>query len=130
MAQQPSQAAALLEEALALYKGDYLPEALYETWAAGERERLAVQFLSAADKLAEFYTAGHRYEQAAELCHRILAADNCWERAYRYLMIAYQGLGNHGQIARTYQRCVQTLREELDVSPADETVALYEQLTR
>lgn len=129
MAQEPAGTAALLEEALALYKGDYLPEALYETWAAGERERLAVQFLSAADKLAEFYIADHRYEQAVALCHRILAADNCWERAYRYLMIAYHGLGNHGQIARTYQRCVQTLREELDVSPADETVTLYDQLT-
>ena len=88
-----------------------------------------MQFLSTADKLAEFYTANHRYEKTVELCHRILAADNCWERAYRYLMVAYQGLGNHGQIARTYQRCVQTLREELDVSPADETVALYDQLT-
>ncbi|MBP9501436.1 MAG: hypothetical protein KBF17_04670 [Candidatus Promineofilum sp.] len=126
---RPEQAVALLEEAIALYKGDYLPEALYETWAAGERERLEVLFLSAADRLAEIYVDGERYDEAIELCHRVLAADNCWERAYRHLMLAYQSLGDRGQVARVYQRCVQTLQDELDVTPAEETTALYLKLT-
>ncbi len=119
----------LLEEAVALYKGDYLPEAIYETWAAAERERLAVMFLSAADRLTELYLEARRYEEAVELAQRILAADNCWERAYRHLMIAYHRLGNRGQIGRVYQRCVQTLRDELDVAPTDETTSLFVQLT-
>jgi DNA-binding SARP family transcriptional activator len=127
---RPADAARLLEEAIDLYKGDYLPEALYETWAAAERERLAVLFLSAADRLAELYVDNRRYEQAVELAYRILKADNCWERAYRHLMLAYRGLGDHGQIARVYHRCVQTLKEELDVLPAPETTALFESLAR
>ena len=127
-ARRPASAVPLLEAALDLYRGDYLPEALYETWAAAERERLAVVFLSTADRLAALYLEDGQYSRAVELVHRLLAADNCWERAYRYLMLAYHGLGDHGQIARVYHRCVQTLREELDVSPADETVALYEEL--
>ena len=122
-------AIALLEEAVTLYRGDYLPEAIYETWAAAERERLAVMFLSAADRLTELYLEARRYEQAVELAQRILAADNCWERAYRHLMIAYHRLGNRGQIGRVYQRCVQTLRDELDVAPTDETTALFAELT-
>jgi DNA-binding SARP family transcriptional activator len=44
-------------------------------------------------------------------------------------MTVYDHLGNHGQVARTYQRCQQTLQAELDVSPADETEALYQELT-
>ena len=119
----------LLEEAVALYKGDYLPDAIYETWAAAERERLAVMFLGAADRLAELYIGARRFEQAVELGYRILAADNCWERAYRHLMLAYDQLGNRGQIARVYQRCVQSLRDELDVAPMDETTALFRRLT-
>ncbi|MBX7251967.1 MAG: hypothetical protein K1X50_08285 [Candidatus Promineofilum sp.] len=126
--QSPARALALLEEAVALYKGDYLPDALYETWAAAERERLAVMFLGAADQLAELYLDSRRFEQAVEVAHRLLAADNCWERAYRHLMLAYHRLGNRGQIARTYQRCVQILREELDVAPTEETTALYAEL--
>lgn len=123
------EAIALLERALALYQGDYLPDALYETWAAAERERLAVQFLRAADRLCDLYLAAGRSEQAIELCYRILAADNCWEKAYRGLMQAYHALGNRGQVARTYQRCLGALRSELDVAPAPETTDLYARLT-
>ena len=44
-------------------------------------------------------------------------------------MLAYHALGDRGQVARTYARCVQTLRQELDVEPAAETQALYRRLT-
>jgi len=120
--------AALLQKAMELYKGEFLPDTLYETWAAEERERLAASFLETADALAEALIAQKNYAQAIDLCQRILAQDNCWERAYRHLMLAYDGLNDRGQIGRTYQRCVQTLRDELDVSPAPETQKLYEGL--
>jgi DNA-binding SARP family transcriptional activator len=118
----------LLQQALALYQGEYLPDARYETWAAGERERLAAMFLESADKLVERLLEQALYSDAIDLCQRILSQDNCWERAYRHLMLAYNGLGDRGQVARAYQRCVQTLRQELDVDPAPETEALYARL--
>ncbi|HEX7568141.1 MAG TPA: BTAD domain-containing putative transcriptional regulator [Anaerolineaceae bacterium] len=124
----PETGMALLKEALAQYKGEYLPEERYETFAAAERERLAVLFLHSADRLSEAYIKFKKPSEAVELCQRILAIDDCWERAYGHLMKAYSLLGNHGMLARTYQHCVQTLRKELDVSPAPETEALYQQL--
>lgn len=120
----------LLASALALYEGDYLPDTRYETWAAEESERLAVLFLENADAVAVALLQNGRFNEAIDLCQRILSQDNCWERAYRHLMQAYAGLNDRGQIGRTYQRCLRTLREELDVSPAVETRRLYEQLTR
>uniref|UniRef100_A0A7C1JMH0 Transcriptional regulator n=1 Tax=Caldilinea aerophila TaxID=133453 RepID=A0A7C1JMH0_9CHLR len=118
-----------LERALALYQGDYLPDARYEAWAIAERERLAMIFLENADRLVEHLLEEARYEDAIELCQHMLAQDNCWERAYRYLMMAYHRLGDYGQIARVYRRCVQTLHEELDVDPAPETKALFRLLS-
>jgi ATP/maltotriose-dependent transcriptional regulator MalT/DNA-binding SARP family transcriptional activator len=118
----------LLQRAVDLYPGEYLPETLYETWAAEERELLATVFLECADKLTEFYLQQNCYTDVIELCQRTLAQDNCWERAYRHLMLAYSHLKDRGQVGRTYQRCVQTLREELDVSPAPETEKLYQTL--
>jgi DNA-binding SARP family transcriptional activator len=85
-------------------------------------------FLENADWLAEFLVDKKRFNEAIDLCQRILSQDNCWERAYRHLMLAYNGLNDRGQVGRTYQRCVQTLRDELEVSPAAETQKLYEQL--
>jgi DNA-binding SARP family transcriptional activator len=118
-----------LQQALNLYQGDYLPDTLYEAWAAEERERLAALFLETADRLAEHLLAQARYTEAIELCQRILAQDNCWERAYRYLMLIYDRLGDRGQVGRTYQRCQQTLRHELGVTPSPETERLYQSLT-
>ncbi|MEW5829987.1 MAG: BTAD domain-containing putative transcriptional regulator [Chloroflexota bacterium] len=118
----------LLQRAVGLYQGEYLPDTLYETWAAEERERLATLFLESADRLAEIFIEQKRYTEAIELCQRILAQDNCWERAYRHLMLAYHRLGDRGQVGRAYRRCLETLRDELDVSPSPETEELYRRL--
>ncbi len=126
---QPEQAIRRLERAVELWQGEYLPDTRYESWLAAEREYLAVLFLRAADQLCELYLQRKRSGETIDLCYRILAQDNCWERAYRHLMIAYDQLGERGQIARTYQRCAQTLHTELEVSPSNETEHLYHQLT-
>ena len=118
-----------LQNAINLYRGDYLPEALYETWVAEERERLASAFLESADRLAEMLIAKEQFAEAIDLSQRILTRDSCWERAYRHLMLAYDHLGDRGQVGRTYQRCTQALRKELDISPSPETQELYERLT-
>jgi DNA-binding SARP family transcriptional activator len=117
-----------LQKALDLCRGDYLLEALYEPWAAEERERLASLFLESADRLTESYIARGQYPQAIDLSQRVLQHDRCWERAYRHLMLAYDRLGDRGQVGRTYQRCAQALREELEISPSPETQELYERL--
>ena len=119
----------LLERAVNLYQGEYLPEVRYETWAATKREHLSVKFLQTADKLCEVYLEQNNPQAVVALCQRILNFDDCWERAYRHLMLAHDRLGDRGQIARTYQRCVENLRQELDVEPTSQTVDLYNQLT-
>jgi len=121
--------AVLLHKALDLYQGDYLPDAQYEPWVAEEREHLISLFLESADRLTELYLKQEQYAEVISLSQRILSKDACWERAYRHLMLAYHHLGDRGQVARVFQRCNQSLREELDVSPSTETCALFEHLT-
>ncbi|MCB9135550.1 MAG: tetratricopeptide repeat protein [Anaerolineales bacterium] len=125
----PNRAIPILEQALSLYPGEYIPEARYETWAAAKREQLAVVFLQAADRLCELYLRIGRFEETISLAHRILGEDPCWERAYQHLMQAYVRVGDHGQAARTYHRCVETLEKELEVPPSAETEQLYKTLT-
>ena len=127
--EDPNDALILVEDALALYGGEYLPDARYETWAAAEREHLSVLFLRTADQYCDLSLKNNNIEGAINLCQTILSYDNCWERAYRHLMTAYDQLGDHGQVARIYQRCLDTLKEELDVLPAPETEELYQRLT-
>ncbi len=124
----PLEAVAAFEKAVDLYLGDFLPDIRYETWAATKREQLSVIYLQTADHLCEHYLASQNPEQVIQLCQEIIAEDNCWERAYRHLMAAYDQLGDHGQVARTYQRCVDALQQELDISPSPETLASFQNL--
>ncbi|MBC8496876.1 MAG: hypothetical protein H8D37_04370 [Chloroflexi bacterium] len=119
----------LMQDALELYQGEFLPDACYESWAAAEREHLSVLYLRTADQYCELSLKHNNIEDTIDLCQQILSYDNCWERAYRHLMLAYDQLGDHGQVARTYQRCLETLNDELDVQPAPETEELYQRLT-
>jgi len=130
LVEEPEEAIQVLESALSLYQGDYLPDTRYEIWAASRREQLSVMYLQAADHLCELYLKDHNAEQIIHLCQHILAEDNCWERAYRHLMAAYDQLGDHGQVARTYQRCVEVFQNELGISPSPETQASFQTLVR
>jgi len=124
----PEKARRTLEKALSHYQGDYLPDSRYEIWAASKREQLSVVYLQAADRLCELYLQSQNPDLAIQLCQQIIAEDNCWERAYRHMMLAYNQLGDHGQIARTFQRCEDVLQKELDVSPSPETIARFQDL--
>ncbi len=123
-------AIAALRAALHWYRGDYLPDALYEDWASEERERLLSLYLRAADKLAGLLIERGEFEEALDICQAILARDACWERAYRLIMTAHTRQGNRPLALRAYQRCVTTLRDELGVEPSAATTSLYQQIAQ
>jgi len=124
----PSQATDLYQRALALYHGDYLPDAIYEDWSSGERERLTALYLTGAGRLARLLLAGGQLLEAINWSQKVLAVDNCWEEAYRLLMRAHMANGNRPLAVRTYQQCQQTLSDELGIAPMQETTRLFEQI--
>ncbi len=115
-------------EGLALYRGEFLSECLYQDWCSEERERLLTLNLRTAERLARALIEQEEWGEAIEVCQSLLARDDCWEQAYRLMMTAYAHLGNRAQALRTYQRCVERLREELNVEPSPTTVRLYESI--
>lgn len=44
------------------------------------------------------------------------------------MLLAHARLGNRAQVLRTYQRCVERLRAELDVPPSAATMGLFQEL--
>jgi LuxR family maltose regulon positive regulatory protein len=118
----------LLQRALSLYEDDYLPESLYEDWSSAERQRLRHLYLVTAERLARHLVQAEAWDEVIQTCRAMLARDNCWEAAYRLLMRAHAAQGSRSQIHSVYQRCITTLREELDAEPSATTQALFEQL--
>ncbi|MGC9356731.1 MAG: BTAD domain-containing putative transcriptional regulator [Anaerolineae bacterium] len=124
----PETAVDAYREALTIYEGEYLQEYVYEDWCSEERERLLTLYLHTADRVARTLVKQEAWEEAIDVCQSILARDACWEQAYRLMMIAYAQLGNRAQSLRSYQRCVEALREELDITPSAATVDLHDEL--
>jgi DNA-binding SARP family transcriptional activator len=116
--------------AVQLYKGDYLAEALYDSWTLEERERLMARYLATATMLAERMMERGDEQQAVQLCERVLRRDRCYEEAYQVLMRVYARSGSRSQALRTYGRCEHALQDELGIEPLPETTELYEQIKR
>ena len=119
---------AFLEEALALYRGDYL-EGIYADWCSLERERLREQHLVALGTLAGLCADQGDLVKAVDLYQRLLAHDPYQEGVHRAVMRCYLRLGDRPAAIRQYQTCVRILHAELGLSPAPETEQLYRQIT-
>jgi DNA-binding SARP family transcriptional activator len=117
------------QAAIALYRGEYLPERRYEDWTSAERERLGTLALSAMTTLAEL-EVDRDPREALRLTQRVLSTEPLWEEAYRAQMRAYQALGNRPMAMRTYQQCIRVLKDALAIEPLPETQALYHDIWR
>lgn len=125
----PVDAIAPYQQALAFYKGDYLPERRYEDWTSAERERLQLLALGAMTTLAGLLLEQSPLE-SIRLTQHVLTVDPVWEAAYRVQIQAYLRQGNRPLALRTYQKCVEMLQSELGVAPLPETQQLYQQINR
>lgn len=120
----PDERIDLLEKALTLYRGDYLEE-VYADWSDLERQRLRERYLLALETLAGLYADRRKLKRAVELYTGLLNEDSYREVGHRELMRCYYRQGNRAAAIKQYWACVEILSEELGLSPAAQTEALY-----
>ena len=123
----PALAQEAYREAMALHKGAYLPDRIYEDWSCDERERLQVLALGAIITLAELILQENPME-SIRLSQQALLIDAAWEDAYRIQMEAYFLKGNRPMAIKTYQQCEKVLKEEMAIQPLPETKNLYRKI--
>jgi LuxR family transcriptional regulator, maltose regulon positive regulatory protein len=126
---QSEQTAESYRQGLELYRGEYL-EDVYSDWAMPVRDTLLHRYIEAAGRLAELHAGRKEYEKAAHIYRRLLERDNLREEVHRRLMECYVLAGERGRALQHYERLVSVLDQELDATPAPETVALFQQIQR
>ena len=123
-----------LEEAVALYRGEFLDgfsvaeSASFEEWAVLTREQLRRLVVEALDQLVQRYEAAGEYEIALPHSWRQVELDPWRERGQRQLMHLLATSGQRAAALSQYEACRELLEEELGVEPAAETTALYEHI--
>lgn len=122
------------ETAVSLYRGDFLagftlrdtPD--FDEWHYYQMEQLRQTMTATLAKLVTRLAAQSAWETAVPYAHRWLNLDPLHEPAHRHLMQLYAQLNQKAAAIRQYEICTRTLAEELNVSPEEETTALYERI--
>jgi len=116
-----------LEEALKLYKGDYLQDN-FDDWCGLERERLRIEHRSAMEKLARMYVEQKEYPKAKHLYQVLIREDVFNEDVHRELIRCLALSGDRASAIQQYQDLVRVLWDELGLHPDPLTEALYREI--
>jgi len=117
----------LLEQAVALYRGEYLEELDY-TWLIPEQEYLKQLYNRARDRLSAHYLENKDYLQARIHLEHLVRENPLTEEYCRRLLCACAAMGDLRSISLQYHRLRSCLKEELGVAPSKELQELYSRL--
>jgi predicted ATPase/DNA-binding SARP family transcriptional activator len=128
-AASPASAQALLDEALALWRGPAYAE-FAETFARGEALRLQELRLAAREDRAAVLLRLGRLAEATSALEAIAAEEPWRERAVELLVTALARAGRAGDALAAYARYRDRLREELGLDPSPRLRRLEQQVLR
>jgi LuxR family transcriptional regulator, maltose regulon positive regulatory protein len=118
-----------LSSAVALWKDTYL-KGIDATWVWSERSHLEKLCEEAFRQLIDFHRKLGNQATALQVCRRALQVNACLEDIHRIAMRLHAEMGNRVDVIWQYQTCRDALKNEMDISPSEETENLYKQLTK
>lgn len=120
-----------IEEALQLYRGDFLasffiPEASrFEHWLIEQQATWRSLVLVTLRLLGDFHQGSGMFLKGISLAKRSLQIDPFDEAAYRRLMSLYAANDQRSEALVAFEDCKRILQDELEVEPSQETLDLY-----
>lgn len=131
--QEPcAQCALWQQQAIALYRGDFLAglsvkgSETYEMWRLTHQEVYHRLALDALYKLAAYHQACQDYLKAWDLGERLVQLEPWHEGGHRVLMRALAKAGQRNAALHQFEMCRSILISELGVSPSQSTTRLYQ----
>jgi len=125
--ESPTGEIAKLEEAVSLYRGEYMEEIDYY-WVSAERERINQMYLNLMDRLAHLYFDNQEFERAASCLRTILQHNPLLENTHALLMRVYAGMGDRMAVMQQYNTLCRALEQEMGIDPSPKTRDLYYEL--
>ena len=107
------------EQALSLYRGEYLEEHDY-SWASAKRKQLHQQYITTNLRLSEYDFGRGRNDEALSRLLQLQDKEPYSEEICKMVMKGYMKASNQGQARVHYQGYETLLREELGIEPEQE----------
>ena len=125
---RPEQVIGAYRKAIGLYRGPLFEDDGDGDWYLPEQRRLQDLYGQALDGIAEIHFRLGELADAQRFGQLALGHDPCSESSHRLLMRCYASQHQQQLVGRQYRVCVAALRDELGVTPSDETVKLFREL--
>ncbi len=109
------------EQALALYRGAFLPNDDDEAWTVTARERLRARFVRLVETLGARHEAAGDGARAMDCYRRGIEADPLAETFYQGQMRCLAAAGRHAEGAAVFRQLRQTLSVVLGIPPSAES---------
>lgn len=118
----------IYKDAVDHYGGDLMENQLYESWCEEDRENLKEIYLVMLERLCDYYEGLNSWYEVEKYGNQILEKDICRENIHRTLMRCFQHQGQRIKAMKQFQACVKALLNELETSPTNVTVELFEKI--
>jgi DNA-binding SARP family transcriptional activator len=126
-AEGPAAEERCLEQAVASYHGDLLPDCDDE-WIRVERERIRAEYQSAVERWIQLLESRGEFASALRLAKKLLIEDPLSENLVGLVMRLQIRLGDRAAALSTWHQCLTHLEKELGVEPGEPLREIYNQI--
>ena len=119
----------LLEEALSLFKGDFLQNN-QENWLIPLKEYYHSMYIKAVYSLIECYRDNQNYDGIINVCEKAIMIDAHDEQLYFSLIDALYRSGHQAEALAAYSAVTETFYREFGINPSKELKSLYKTIVK
>ena len=116
---------ALYLQALALYKGDFLPKLATEPWVMPLNAYYHRLYLDAVSQTLQLMECSEQWDAAVTLCERALEIEPYSEEIYQHRMRCLIAADRRSEALQVYEQLNEVLFSTFGVVPSDESRELY-----
>ena len=127
-ARRPDEAIDLGQQALRLYRGDFLGQVTSADWATAERNRLRARFVQLSIHVGELLAGRGDHAGALALVDPVLSLEPWNEDAAVIKMNSHAHDGARSLAIAAYRSCAEALNEEFGITPAVQTSRLCDRI--
>ena len=121
---------ALYRQAVALYRGDFLPKLDGQLWVVPLSAHYHALYLKAVKELASLLEEAGAYEEMGLLCMAASQIDPLDEKIHGEIITALLRQGRNAEALAHYEKATDLLYRNLGVRPSAELRALYTEIMR
>ena len=117
-------------QALALYKGDFLPKLSMEHWVMPIAAYYHQAYLETAEQTLCMLEDRGRWQEVAQLSREVLRVEPYGENLYQHLMRGMLALEDRGGVVSVYEQMSELLFDTFGVMPSEESRRLYREASK